>query len=228
MNDKKIYLFLILLLSITLIADDYCPGCDRPLKGTMVGGFFGVTAFSVDDENPTTAGEMGLDDFPGWAYTAGISGYTHLSGKTRLGILGGVNWSETCKNDSKIEVQTMWMTIRPSIVRTTSYARISAGMGIGAGMSSLKVTDAQFGVSIDEDTPMFVLVPGAEIELPISGNVIFSLGFSYQWFMGENKKLSWSDGLTEINREISFSPVECGGPTASATLYFGKIEELPE
>ena len=222
---KEILVLTILLLPLLAFGQvGYkrpCPYCDLPLKGFAVGGFGGLGLFSVDSDSPYVADEMGLDEMPSIATRVGGGFYFYPAGNIRLGLLGGMNWAGVTEGDNSLKANAIWAVVMPEFVRTTGAMRIYGGLGIGGGMAS--VTAQESGVAADEQTDMFTLYPKAGIELPFSENVMLSFELSYLWLLGDTKTLSWE--VEDVTRDIDFTPGEFGGPSASLSLYFGRVYE---
>ena len=196
-----------------------CPGCDLPLRGMTIGGFFGGGTFSADADSPTVAAAMGIAAMPAYALRAGGAVYFYPGGRYRIGICGGYNWAGTEEGDRYIKTDALWGTILPELVRTAGTVRITGGLGIGGGMSTIRGSETgEAGEGEKEQIPMFVLLPKFGIELPFGSAGAMSVDFSYQCFFGEDRTATWGE-----DSELHFSPRDIGGPGFSLGLQFGKV-----
>lgn len=223
MNARNFFIFLIVpfLLFAQNPRMDPCPDCDRPLSGFAIGGFFGAGTFAVDPDSPAVAEIMGINSIPSWSYRAGFGFYNYISGKVRLGARGGVNWNAISDNNKSISAIAYWGTLMPEFVRTTSYIRLTAGLGVGGGSAVLKIKEET--VETQGNTPFFALNPSLGFEFPFGKNIISSLDITYLWFLGDDKIIGWA--YRDSSRVMRFKPIEFGGPAITMSLFFGRVVE---
>ena len=224
MRKEALILMILLFPLLAFSQSSYkrpCPYCDLPLKGFAVGGYIGLGLFSVDSDSPRVTDDMGLDDMSPIASRVGGGFYFYPGGNIRLGLLGGMNWCGSTEGDNSLKANAIWAVAMPEFVRTTGIMRIYGGMGVGGGIASVKAQENE--VSAEEQINMFTLYPKAGMELPFSENVMLAFELSYLWLLGDKKTLYWE--VEDVARDIEFSPGEFGGPSATLSLYFGRVYE---
>ncbi|MCK5833547.1 hypothetical protein KAH81_07750 [bacterium] len=229
-----IFLLLVIIATTISFAQTHdsiqpCPGCDLPLKGITLGGFFGGSTFSVDSDSPTVAEAIDIDALPSIAFRAGGGLYLYPGGRYRIGLIGGYNWASSGNDDVYIKTNALWTTLLVDLIRTTSAVHIMGGIGAGGGLATVKGSELGKTGEVSENVPVFALLPRFGVEIPIAEIGAISLEFSYLWFFGEEKTLTWETQSIEGSpneRQLDFSPIEIGGPSFTLGLQFGKVKKL--